>query len=203
MIHPASLDLGHPLAYLTVFVLSLVDGVVPLVPTRTVVIALGVLAGDGDVRAYPLLALAAAAAYLSDNAAYWLGAHRGPQIAARVFRGRRGRRAWEWAGRQFGSPRGTLLVALSRLIPGGPTPFTLAAGATGFPRHRFRVLAAVSSGLWAVYAFGFGLAGTAAVAGNPLLALLFAVLLAAVVNTALVLTVRRRAGAAPRRHPPR
>lgn len=192
MTHPAWLDLGHPLPYLIVCLFSLVDGIFPLVPTRTVIIALGVVAGDGDPRAYPLLVLAATAAYVSDNVSYRLGARRGAAVAARIFRGPRARRAWEWAGRQLAAPRGALFVALSRVIPGGPTPFTLMAGSVGFPRRRFRALAAVSSGLWAVYAFGIGLAGQAAVADSPLLALGVALLMAATINAIILLALRRR-----------
>jgi membrane protein DedA with SNARE-associated domain len=67
-----SLDLGHPLSYVVVFGLALIDGVFPLVPTRTAVIALGVIAGTGDRRAYPLLVLATAGAFVSDNVSYCL-----------------------------------------------------------------------------------------------------------------------------------
>ncbi len=62
-----SVDLSSPWAFAAVIALALVDGIVPLVPARTSIIALGVVAGAGDSRAYPRLILATVAAFVSDN----------------------------------------------------------------------------------------------------------------------------------------
>ena len=189
----ASVDLSSPWAYGTITGLALVDGIVPLVPARTAVIGLGVIAGAGDRRAYPLLLLATAAAFVSDNVSYWIGAHFWRPISRTLFAGRRASRAWGWVEVQL-DRHGSGLVALSRVVPGGPTPITLTAGSLRMPIRKFRKAAAVSAGLWSAYAFGMGLTGDALVGGNLLVSLVVALAVAGALNLGLrvALAVRRR-----------
>lgn len=186
-----SIDLSGPWAFGAVVGLALVDGVVPLVPARTAIIGLGVVAGAGDNRAYPLLLLATVAAFVSDNIAYWLGAHFWRPISRIVFVGGRARRVWAWLETQV-RRHGLVLVSLARVLPGGPTPITLTAGSVGMPIGRFRVGAAASAGLWSTYAFLVGLAGDALVGGNLLLGLVVALALAGAVNLTLRVIMHRR-----------
>ncbi len=190
-----SLDLSSPTAFLVVCGLALVDGVVPLVPARTAVIGLGVIAAGGDERAYPLLAVATVAAFVSDNISYWIGARYWSRISAVIFRGSRPRRIWAWVERQM-HQQGTFLVAVARVIPGGPTPITLTAGLVGMPKRRFRAAAAVSAALWSAYAFGVGMFGDTLTGDDPLAALLAALAVAAAVNMVMRLLLRRRASTA-------
>ncbi len=187
----APVDLSSPWAYGVVIGLALVDGIVPLVPARTAIIGLGVMAGAGDSRAYPLLVLATGAAFVSDNISYWIGAHFWRHICRVVFAGRRAQRAWGWVEHQL-SRHGPVLVALARVLPGGPTPITLTAGSLKMPIGQFRRAAALSAGLWTAYAFGVGLAGDALVGDNLLLAFAVALAVAVVLNLALRALLRRR-----------
>lgn len=186
-----SVDLSSPWAFGVVVGLALVDGIVPLVPARTSVIALGVLAGTGDRRAYPLLLLATLAAFVSDNIAYWLGAHYWGPISRIVFVGGRAQRAWVWLSGQV-RRHGLILVALARVLPGGPTPITLTAGSLRLPIGRFRAGAAISAVLWSAYAFTVGVTGDALVGDNLLLALAVALLLAGGLNLGLRALLRHR-----------
>ena len=191
MLAVISVDLSSPWAYGAVIGLALVDGIVPLVPARTAVIGIGVVAGAGDRRAYPLLALATGAAFISDNISYWIGVHFWPHISRAVFAGRRARQAWGWVEGQL-RRHGAVLVALARVLPGGPTPITLTAGALKIPIGQFRRAAAVSAGLWSAYAFGVGLAGDALVGDNLLLAFAVALAVAGAMNVGLRGLLRRR-----------
>lgn len=188
-----SVDLSSPWAYGTVTALALVDGIVPLVPARTAVIGLGVVAGAGDGRAYPLLLLATVAAFVSDNVSYWIGAHFWRRISGALFAGRRASRAWGWVEVQL-DRHGPALVALSRVLPGGPTPITLTAGYVRMPIRKFRQAAAVSAGLWSAYAFGMGMTGDALVGGNLLVSFVVALAVAGSVNLVFrtAIAVRRR-----------
>lgn len=185
------LDLSSPAAFLIVAGLALIDGVIPLVPARTAVIGLGVVAGRGDTRAYPLLVVATVAAFVGDNISYWLGARMWPRISRLVLRGPRTRRVWSWMERQL-QAHGTVLVALARVVPGGPTPITLSAGSTRMPLAKFRIGAAASASLWSAYAFAVGALGDVFVSDNLVYALLAALGLAVVLNFALRLGLRRR-----------
>ena len=186
-----SVDLSSAWAYGTIVGLALVDGVVPLVPARSAVIGIGVIAGAGDSRAYPLLALATAAAFVSDNISYWIGAHFWRGISGRVLSRRRARQVWAWVEDQL-RQRGLILVALARVLPGGPTPITLSAGSVGMPIGQFRKASAVSAGLWSAYAFGVGVAGDALVGDNLLIAFIVALIVAGSINLGLRAVLRRR-----------
>lgn len=186
-----SVDLSSPWAYVVAIGLALVDGVVPLVPARTAIIGIGVLAGAGDSRAYPLLVLATVAAFVSDNVAYWIGAHLWGPISGAIFAGRRARQAWGWVESQI-RRHGPLLVALARVLPGGPTPITMTAGSLRMPIRPFRQAAAVSAVLWSAYAFGVGLGGDLLVGDNLLLAFAAALAVAGAVNLGMRAVLHRR-----------
>ena len=191
-----SLDLSSPWAFLVVTALALVDGVVPLVPARTAMIGLGVACAAGDARAYPLLVVATAAAFVGDNVSYAIGARCWSRIRPRLFGGDKGRRMWDWLEVQL-RRRGLALVVFDRLIPGGPTPITLTAGMMRLPLKGFRAASAASAVLWSAYALMTGVFGEIAVGDNLLLALLVGASIAAVVNLALRLGVRRARHRAP------
>ena len=199
MIEVHQLDLSSPAAFAVVGGLALIDGVIPLVPARTAVIAVGVIAGTGDRRAYPLLAAATVAAFASDNISYGLGARLWPRLAPHLLRGNRLPRMWHWFERRLAT-HGTALIAMSRVIPGGPTPITLMAGSVGFPITRFRWAAALSALLWSGYAFGIGLVGQSATQ-RPLIALILGICIGAILN--FMLRARfRRADVSTLRRPP-
>lgn len=192
MIHVPALDLDRPVVLLIVLALSLIDGVFPLLPARTVIIALGVVAKTGDFRAYPLLVAASAGAFISDNVSYWLGSRYGERIIGTITAGgRRRQRVRAWAEHTI-RVRGLPLIVLARVIPGGPTPITLIAGISHYPISRFRIATAVGACLWSVYAFAVGLAGGTIVSDNPLVALLVALGIAAVLNLALTVGMHHK-----------
>lgn len=180
------------MAYAAALLVPVVDGFFPLVPAESLVIALGVLAGGGDARAYPLALLAALGAFLGDSISYRLGARFGTRAADRLLRGARGRRMRAWAQRTL-ARHGARLVVVARVVPGGPTPVTLVAGVVAFPSARFHAAAAGGALLWAGYAFSIGFLGGHTFSERPLAGLLLALGMAATV-TALVEAGRRLAG---------
>ena len=73
------LGVSSLLSYFIAVALPAFDALIPLLPSETAVIALGVAtAGSADPRAALLVALAAFGAFLGDNAAYVLGRRFGP-----------------------------------------------------------------------------------------------------------------------------
>jgi len=81
------LGVSSVLSYVVAVLLPAFDALIPLVPSETAVIALGVAtAGSADPRAAVLVLLAACGAFLGDNAAYLLGRYAttpGPRTAAK------------------------------------------------------------------------------------------------------------------------
>ena len=152
---------GGPLTYLIVAVAACGDVLFPVIPpSETVVIAAGVLAGQGELAIWLIAPLAAAGGFAGDNASYWLGRKAGDSLARRLFSGERSRRRLEWAERAI-RRRGALLIAAGRFLPGGRTASTFAAGTLGMRYARFALVDAVAATLWALFAALIGYAGGA------------------------------------------
>jgi membrane-associated protein len=138
-------------AYGIVFLLALLDAVVPIVPSETAVITAGVVASAGDLSLAMIVPAAAAGAFLGDNSAYWIGRRFGTRVVERFFGGEKSRRRIEWAERQL-TERGGELIAIARFIPGGRTAVTLSAGLLEFPWRRFIFFDSLAAVGWALYA---------------------------------------------------
>lgn len=190
MSHLSLLQLGSPLSYLLAISLPALDAIMPVVPSETVIIALGVAtAGSTDPRIGVLVALAAVGAFLGDNGSYLLGRHFGPRVHRRFFSTERGanRRAWtERALRVYGAR----LILVCRFIPGGRTAVTLTCGLVGYHRRTFIAATAVAGVVWACYAFFIGRLGGTVFRSQPWVGF-FVALAAALVVSALVEVGRR------------
>ena len=177
-------------SYVIAVLLPAFDALIPLLPSETAVIALGVAtAGSTDPRAAVLVALAALGAFLGDNAAYLLGRRFGPAAARRVFAGERGARRRGWAERSL-HRFGARIIIGCRFIPGGRTAITLTCGLVGYPRRRFVAATACAAVIWASYAFFIGRLGGKAFEDRPWAGLLLALGLTVVISV-LIEAVRR------------
>jgi membrane-associated protein len=187
------LGVSSLLSYVIAVLLPAFDALIPVLPSETAVIALGVAtAGSADPRAAMLVALAACGAFLGDNAAYLLGRRFGPTAGRRVFAGERGarRRAWaEQSLRRFGAR----MIIGCRFIPGGRTAVTVTCGIVGYPRRRFVVATAFAAVIWASYAFLIGRIGGKAFEDQPWLGLLLALGITVAVSAAIEAARRARA----------
>jgi hypothetical protein len=97
-----ALEVGSALSYVMAVLVPALDALVPVLPSETVVIALGVAtAGSADPRIGLLVALAAFGAFLGDNAAYLVGRRFGSAVDRRLFAGERGARRRAWAQRSL------------------------------------------------------------------------------------------------------
>jgi membrane protein DedA with SNARE-associated domain len=174
-------------AYAIIFLLALLDALVPVVPSESSVITAGVLASSGD-RSLPMVVLAAAGgAWAGDNTAYLLGHRFGARIEARFFRGDRGRKQVQWAERQL-AERGGELIVIGRFIPGGRTAVTLSAGTLEYPWRRFALFDAAAALVWALYATLLGYFGGRAFEHAPWKGLLLALAIAFAVAGGIELT---------------
>ncbi len=190
MIGFAHLAVSSPLSYLAAFWLPALDVVFPVLPSETVVIALGVAtAGSTDPRILVLVLLAALGAFAGDNLAYWIGSRFGPAAERRLFSGQRGARRLAWAREKL-ETYGARLIIVCRFIPGGRTAVTLTCGIIGYPRRSFVPATAFAAVIWASYAYLLGRLGGAAFEDRPWVGLVIA-LGAAVAVSALVELIRR------------
>lgn len=145
-------------AYLVVFLLAVIDVLLPIVPSETAVITAGVVASGGDLILPVVIAVAAVGAFTGDNIAYGIGATYGRRPDNRLTRTEKARRRVAWAKRHL-DDRGGELIAVARFIPAGRTAVTLTAGLTSFPWRRFARYDAIAAVLWAGYAALLGYFG--------------------------------------------
>lgn len=185
-----ALAVGSVLSYAVAVLVPALDALIPLLPSETVVIALGVAtAGSADPRIGVLVALAAFGAFLGDNVAYLIGRRFGPAVERRLLTGERGQRRRAWAQRSL-DRFGARIIVACRFVPGGRTAVTLTCGLVGFPRRRFVTATACAGIIWASYAFFLGRIGGKLFESREWLGLLLALGLALAVS-ALIEAARR------------
>jgi membrane-associated protein len=149
---------ADPVFLAIVLGIALLDSVIPLVPSETLVIVGGVAAGRGDQFLPLLIAAAALGAFAGDNLAYQLGKSAEDFLHRTLFRTEAGTKRLAWATRQL-EVRGGLLLITARFIPGGRTAVTIASGVTNQSRRRFVAFDAVAATIWATYASLLGFIG--------------------------------------------
>lgn len=170
------------------------DGFLPPVPSESLVVGLAAVAAtDGGGPSWLLLAaVAATGAVAGDNVGYAVGRRAGPAAAATL--GRRRAAALAWATDQL-ARRGTVLVLAARYVPFGRTAVNVAAGVTGFPHRRFFLLTLASGTSWAAYCVGFGTLVGLGLPGQPVLAAVVGMALAALAGLVVDrLLAARRSG---------
>ncbi len=170
----ASLQVGSAISYAIAIIIPALDAILPVLPSETVIIALGVAtAGSTDPRIALLVACSAVGAFLGDNLCYLLGRRFGPRAERWFFRGGKGTQGRAWAEgslERYGMP----LIVICRFVPGGRTAVTLCCGIIGYQRRRFVIATAAAGVIWAAYAFFIGRLGGRAFEGKPWAGLLLA-----------------------------
>lgn len=197
----ALLDLASsPWIYPALFILVVIDAFLVVLPSETVVVALGALAGaTGEPAVLLLLPVAAAGAMLGDSLCYLIGRRIGID-----------RWAWQRRGpvaaalarvRTTVLIRPAVLIFTARYIPYARIAVNLSAGATGLPARRFLPLSAVAGTAWAVYNLTVGALFGGVLSGAPLLAIGVSVIVAIALGIAVDLVVQRIAAGHERRSP--
>ena len=149
---------GSPWFYAVILVIAVLDSVIPVVPSETMVIIGGVSAGLHDLSWPLVVAVGAAGAFTGDLLSYTIGHRASDRLQRRYERTEKGRRRLAWAERQIRS-RGGLLLVTARFVPGGRTVLTLTCGITKQPRRWFVRWTAVAAVIWSSYATMLGFIG--------------------------------------------
>ena len=146
---------ASPWTYAIVLLIVAVDALLPFVQAEAVVITAAVLAGEGHLFIWLVVAAAAVGGFAGDNASYFLGKKVGTRIVGRFLSG--GKRKERLKRAERGVRRqGALLILIARFIPIGRTATTLAAGTLGMAWFRFAIADAVAAVMWAMYASFLG-----------------------------------------------
>lgn len=191
------LQVDSPWSYLAALLFPAVDAVLPILPSETLIITLGVAsAGSADPRNALLVACAALGAFAGENLLYWLGSRFEPYVQKRFFSKGKGPEQRAWAERslaRFGIP----VIIASQFIPGGRTVVMLSCGLVRYDRRRFLIGAGLSSVIWALYAFFLGRIGGQVFEDKPWIGILVSLTVTVVITGAVELgrwaAKRRRA----------
>ena len=138
---------------LVIFIIALLDSVVPIVPSESTVIIGGIAAGQGDQLLLLVILMGAVGAFIGDSIAYYLGSRFRPKVTGLLGRKNGdGEQKMAKAAAQI-DKRGGLLLITARFIPGGRTLMTLSCGATRRPyKSWFLPWDITAATLWASYA---------------------------------------------------
>jgi len=185
---------ASPWLLLVMFAVAALDGLLPPVPSETVLVAAAaVAASTGDLSVVvPLAFTAAAGAVVGDNLAYALGRRVGvgrfrwmrrPRVAAAFAR------ASDALDR-----RGAPLILGARYIPVGRVAVNMSAGALGYPWRRFLPLSVLGGLAWAAYGAGIGVLAGQRLEDRPLLGAAIGIVVAVVLGVVVdrLATARRR-----------
>lgn len=173
-----------------VFALVVGDAFLVVLPSETLVVALGALAATtGQPNPWAVVPVAAVGAMLGDLACYGIGRaggldrwawQRRPPIARAIERVR------STVGR-----RTAVLVFTARYVPFARIAVNLAAGASRIPLARYLPLSAAAGLAWAGFNTAMGAIVGSAFADRPLLALAISIPVAIVAGLAVDALVRR------------
>ncbi|WP_141898393.1 DedA family protein [Paramicrobacterium agarici] len=185
--------IASPWLYAVMFIVAVIDGFFPPIPSETVLVAAAaVAASTGGTNLLLLCAIAAIGAAIGDNIAFSIG--RGVGIHRfRWMRRPRVATSFDWASRAL-DRSGAGLILGARYIPVGRVAVNMTAGALGYSRRKFMPLSVIAGTMWAAYSTGIGLIAGNIVKDNPLLGALIGIVLALVIGFVIdrLVTFRRR-----------
>ncbi|MCK0111715.1 DedA family protein [Ornithinimicrobium sp. F0845] len=170
------------------FLLIVLDGLFPVVPSEALVMALAAL--DGRPALPLLIAVAALGAITGDNLSFAVGRLLGPGRFDRLRVGRVARTLD--AGRRQLERRPATVILTGRFVPVGRVAVYLAAGASGYPHRRFLPISILGGTVWAFYMLALGLVAAAWVDGNPLFSAAVGVGLSLVLGAVADILIRWR-----------
>lgn len=151
-----------------------VDGVLPLLPSETLMIGLGSIWAQGiGVHIFWVALAGATGAFAGDVLAYHLG-RLIPLAKIPGFRGEKGAHKIR-ATRIALAKRGTIYILAARFIPLGRVAVNMTAGAAGYPRNRFIPTSAFACVIWSIYSVVLGALAGRLVHDSPIIAIVIGV----------------------------
>lgn len=172
---------GSASAYLAVLLTVALDAVIPILPGETSIITASILASNGALSIALLWPATFVGVVVGDNISYGLGVVIGRRTAHKFFRGRRSRRAFDWAHEQL-RLRGRGLIVGGRFIPGARTALTFAAGTLDMPWRRFIPADLLGAAIFTTVYTMLGYLGGRAFKNNLWLPLLIALAIAGLIT---------------------
>ena len=183
---------GSEWTYLLLLGICAGDAVIPLLPSDSALIVCGIQAARGELSLGWVIFFGALGALIGDNTSYALGRYVGTPITDRFFIGERAQKRLDWA-RKFLKERGSYVLVIARFIPGGRTATTFTSGLVHLRwLTQFFPYVVVAAIFWASFGALIGYLGGRTFEDQPILALLLAFGIAAVIGGTAELVRRWR-----------
>jgi membrane-associated protein len=183
---------ASPLVYLGMYLFATIDGFFPPIPSESLAIALAALSvASGKPNLELIILVAAAGAFTGDQIAYVIG-KRVDTLRIPLLKGPPGQRTLDWAERTL-AHQGASFILAARFIPVGRVAVNMTAGAMGYSRRRFVLLAAIASVSWSLYSAVIGIGAGAWFKGHPLGAIAVGVVSGLLIGLALDRALRHLA----------
>lgn len=182
-------DWAAEYGYLAIFLVVAGDGIFPILPGETSIIAGAVFAARGDLEIWAVIAVGAIGAVVGDSVAYWAGRAGGPWIRRMLTRmaGEHRTKSAEGMVRR----QGAALVFTGRFLPGIRIGINMACGAGGMTYPRFLLYDTAGAIVWSLQAGLIGYFAGRAFADQVWVALAVAIAVAIVVGTIVIIRERR------------
>lgn len=156
--------------YPSVFAVSLIDAVIPVVPSESVIIgSASAWQSIGHPNLIFLFVAGAAGAWCGDQTAYFIGT-RVDVRTIKFFRRPKVLAALDWAEHAL-QHKGALYIIAARFIPMGRVAVNLTAGALRYPHRRFMAVDAFATSIWAGWGILIGTAAASVLGDNLLLSI--------------------------------
>jgi membrane-associated protein len=153
-------------AYLVILAMVIVDGMFPVIPSETSIIAGGAIAASGHLSLVLVVLVTWFGVMTGDLITHELTRRGRSSQLSRWSRRRKPRQALDWAAGLL-QRRGALVVFGGRFVPLGRTATSLVTGFTVMPRRRYLPPLAAGALLWSGYIVSLGYFGGQFVS-NPL-----------------------------------
>ena len=158
---------GWVFLFLSLFIL--LDGIVPIFPSESLVIGLGALAiSTGEPNIWIVAGVAVLGAMSGDLVAYSIGrslsAHH-----LRLLQGKRLAGVMNWASEMIVQRPAPVIIS-ARYIPVGRVAVNFMAGRMAYPRRAFLFYIAIAAVTWSIYSCLIGVGAGAWLEGHPILA---------------------------------
>ncbi|WNM24020.1 DedA family protein [Demequina capsici] len=160
--------------YPLTFLMALIDGFFPLVPSESIIIATSTASVQTGTPILVLIFVAGAVGgWCGDQIAYFLGS-RFDVRNWNLFTRDKPRQSLDWAEHQL-ERRGTSFIIAARFIPMGRVAVNLTAGALRYPRRRFMTIDAVAVSIWALWSILLGTVAASLFSDNLLVSIVVGV----------------------------
>lgn len=167
------------------------DGVFPLLPGETAIVAGAVLAAEGRISLAAVIAAGTIGAVMGDSTAFAAGSLGGGRLRARVVRMAGSERVDEVEG--ILARRGPSLVVMGRFLPGLRIAINMACGAGAMRYRRFLGFDTLGALLWTAQAALIGYAFGRIFEERPWIGFAIAIAVTIAIGSVVVLRERRHA----------